>query len=208
MERIKSMPVDWVGKPSYGIVVNAAFSDENTQTLLNWLMGLQAVAADGIAAPKPDALHITLLDWIAPLLPYGGQDKRELYLELRPVFGPVLKKIIADTAPIDVHFDEIQVKPDAIILVGHDAGQFRDIRELFMDSVTLPVGGKEPPVIIHSSLVRFVPPAIDLGSVQSYASAHPLDLKQHITEFRLIETVREPLQEYRVLDTYQLHQAL
>ena len=73
-----------------------------------------------------------------------------------------------------------------------------------MDSVDLPKGGKQPPNIVHSSLARFVAPDIDLAPLEEYARNNPLDLTQHIDEFRLVETRREPMQDFSIVDTYRL----
>jgi len=204
MENHRSVPVDWVGGEYVGFVINAVFSDENTRQINGWLDGLRKVAPEGIYCMPPKSLHITVLDWIAPLVDYDGRDKRAMYEEMSPAYEPVFRRITDQVAPFDVHFTEVRVTPGTIILVGQDDGQFQSVRSQFVSSVTRPDGSKQPPNIIHSSLARFVAPEIDLVPVEQYVSEHPLDLTQHIAEFRLVETIREPMQEFTVLDTFEL----
>lgn len=204
MEIQKSQPVDWVGQECLGFMVNAAFSDENTSVITSWLDRLNRVAPEGMYTMKPKGLHITLLDWVAPLLDYGGVDKRKLYEELRPEYDKAFRRITGEMKPFDVHFMEVRVTPGAVILVGEDPSQFNGLRSRFQQVVPLPEGGKEPPNIAHSSLIRFVPPAIDLAPVEAYAASHPIDVTQRISAFRLVETHVEPMQDFEVLDTYTL----
>lgn len=204
MEQTRSIPADWVGQDNLGFVVNAAFSADNARRLTEWLDGLQRAVPEGLYCMPPEGLHITVLDWVAPLFDYDGADKRALYESLREDYDTAFRRITDSMAPFEVRFDELRVTPGTIILTGQDGGQFESLRAQFMDSVQLPAGGKQPPTIIHSSLARFVAQAIDLAPVQAYADANPLDLVQPVTAFRLIETRREPMQDFTVLDTYPL----
>lgn len=204
MEQLKSKPVDWVGEEHLGFVINAAFSKENTNTITAWLEGLQQVAAEGVYTMKSEGLHITVLDWVAPLFDYEGADKRRLYDELYPSYDTAFRRITDSIEPFDVRFTELRVTPGAIILVGQDGGQFQSLRQELTNSVDLPKGSKQPPNIIHSSLARFVAPEVDLAPLEEYARNNPLDLTQHIDEFRLVETRREPMQDFRIIDTYGL----
>lgn len=204
MEQLRSDPVDWVGAERLGFVINAVFSADNTSTIMSWLEGLIEIAPEGIYPMKADSLHITVLDWVAPLFDYDGVDKRELYEELYPSYDEAFRRITGGIEQFNVHFTEIRVTPGAVILVGQDAGQFQSIRRQFMDSVTRPEGGKQPPTIVHSSLVRFTPPEVELSPIQAYTASHPIDLMQPVSEFRLVETRREPMQDFSVIDTYNL----
>lgn len=204
MEQRKSTPVDWVGKELLGFVINAGFSDENSEKIVSWLSGLHEVAPEGMYLMKREGLHITVLDWVAPLFEYGGVDKRELFQELKATYEPAFRRITEAMAPFEVHFGEVRVTSGTIILVGRDNGQFQALREKFLQSVSLPAGGKQPPNIIHSSLARFTPPAIDLGPIEEYVSSHPLTITQHVSAFRLIEARDGTMQDFVVLDSYPL----
>ena len=204
MQQQKSEPVDWVGKEFTGFVINTTFSEDNTNKIMEWLAGLKKTVKEGIYTMTPESLHITVLDWVAPLYEYNGADKRALYEELRPTYDAAFRRITKSVPAFDVHFNDIRVTPGAIILIGQDNGQFQSIRGRFMQSIVLPEGGKQPPDLVHASLARFVPPAIDLAPVRAYAAKNPLDILQPVASFRLLETRREPTQEFTVLDTYQL----
>lgn len=197
-------PVDWVGTEHLGYVINAAFSGENAKVITNWLDGLQQVAPEGVYPMDSKGLHITVLDWIAPLFDYGGANKKDMYRDLGPRYDAAFRYITGNMKPFDVHFTELRVTPGAIILVGQDTGEFQSLRNEFVDSVGLPEGAKEPPKIIHSTLARFIAPAIEIGPLEDYAANHSLSLTQRVEAFRLVETRREPMQDFTVLDTYKL----
>lgn len=204
MEQLHSNPVDWIGTEHLGFVVNTTFSKQNIEVVMAWLEGLQSVIPNGVYAMKADGLHITTVDWIAPLFDYDGVDKRQLFNKLYRSYDEAFCRITANEQPFDVHFTELRVTPGTIILVGQDSGQFQSLRSQFVDSVILPEGGKQPPNIIHSSLARFVAPAIDLTPVQEYAASHPLNITQRINGFQLVETRREPMQDFTVTNRYGL----
>jgi len=204
MEQPRTNPVDWVGTEHLGFVINAAFSKQNTDVIMAWLEGLKKVAPEGLYAMEPEGLHITVLDWVAPLFDYNGADKRALYEKLHPSYDEAFRRITAGMGAFAIHFTEVRVTPGAIILVGQDAGQFQSIRSQLMDSVSLPEGGKQPPNIVHSSLARFVEPAIELAPLEEYAANNPIDITQRVDEFRLVETRREPMQDFDVVGTYKL----
>ncbi len=204
MEKQYSTPVDWIGQEHLGFVINVAFSEENLKLITDWLAKMNQHIPKGLYAMAPKGLHITVLDWVAPLFEYNGADKRQLFEELAPDYATVFQSITNDMPPFDVHFNELRVTPGAIILIGQDNGQFASLRSRFMDNITLPEGGKQPPNIIHSSLARFIRPEIELSPVEDYVQRHPIDLSQRISEFRLVETRREPMQDFTVLDRFQL----
>lgn len=204
MNETYSQPVDWVGQLHLGFVINAAFSKDNQRILSDWLAGLRQQAPEGLYAMTPEGLHITVLDWIAPLFAYSGVDKHELFKRLRPEYEQTFERITARIAPFSVTFTELRVTPGTIILTGQDDGQFSKLREAFTSSITLPEGAKAPPTIIHSSLARFVPPAVPLGPIMEYCAKHPLQIEQPIKAFRLIETRSEPMRDFTVLRSFDL----
>ncbi len=204
MEKQHSMPASWVGKEHLGFVINAKFSLENTTLIDTWLKGLNRSVTEGLYTMTPEALHITVLDWVAPLFDYSGADKRDLFASLSAAYWPAFRAITDSMSAFEVDFNETRVTPGAIILLGQDNGQFQSLRNRFMDTIQLPEGGKQPPNIIHSSLARFIAPEIELSQVEVYAAEHPLTFTQRISEFRLVETRREPMQDFTVLDTFEL----
>ena len=205
MEYLQSEPNDWVGKDKLGFVINASFSDDNAEQIAQWLKGLQSQQEAGLYCMPKLGLHITVLDWISPLLAYNGVDKRKLYESIAPEFGTALTRVTKDLKPFTIIFNGIKVSPGTIILVGHDEGQMQTLRNDFMEAIELPEGGKQPPTIVHSSIARFIEPSIQLQKVQDYVQSSPLNITQKIDSFRLIETRREPMQEFDVLKIYHLY---
>lgn len=149
------------------------------------------------------SLHITLLDWIAPLVDYGGQDKKVLFEKIKDKYDEALSGIIGDTQPITVSFTEIKVFPSTIIVLGHDDGQFQKIRDKFLEAVELLPGTKLPPNIIHSSIIRFTG-EIPIKDVEQFVAQCTVNFTQIIDSFRLVHSTREPMLEFEVLKEYKL----
>ncbi|MBL8159557.1 hypothetical protein JNJ66_03810 [Candidatus Saccharibacteria bacterium] len=204
MQPEQSTPVTWIGQEHLGYVIQTTFSDENTQLILAWLEGLRQATGDNLYFMGADQLHITVLDWVAPLFDYGGINKQELYESLKDEYAAAFRAITDSVRPFEVHFNELRVMPNTIILTGQDGGQFQSVRTQFMERVALPEGAKQPPTIIHSSLTRFIGEPVALAPYQEYVAAHPLELTQRIEDFRLVKTGREPMLTYEVIEQFQL----
>ena len=198
-----SQPLDWIGKRILGYVVNSDFSDTNQSTLNTLNQEIKNEFGDVVFCPPKKSLHITLLDWIAPLVDYGGRDKNAIFAEVQPSYDKALRDILSSVESITVHFNLVKVSPSTIYIEGHDKGEFQRIREQFLDRVELLPGTKMPPTIIHSSLARFMKP-IELGPVESFLAGKTLNFNQKITGFRLIRTIQEPLLEFEVVKRYKL----
>jgi hypothetical protein len=196
-------PVGWLKKSCIGYVVNTEFSPENKTVLGEITNAVQAAFGDAVFVAPPDSLHITLLDWIAPLVGYDGQDKDELFASIRARYDKVLGEIIAGTPPITIQFSEIKATPDTIIIIGTDSGEFHAIREAFVKEAGLLPGTKPPPRIIHSSIARFAK-EIDVDRVNAFMKPRGIHFAQSVTDFRLVRTQREPLLEFEVLTRYPL----
>jgi len=199
----KAQPVDWLKKPALGYMMNSGFSDVNADILANLISEIDAEFSEAVfCMPKP-SLHITLLDWIAPLTDYDGQDKDRLYETISGDYDRAMADILSSLGPIEVHFDEIVVSPNTIFVRGHDDGSFQKIREQFLEKVELLPGTKLPPQIIHSSLARFTKP-IDLGKINAFMASKAVNIIETVTSFRLVRSTREPQLEFEVLKQYQL----
>lgn len=198
-----SQPTEWVNKPFIGYIVNANFSDENAKKLRTLIQEIKEAFGDAVFCMPEESLHITLLDWVAPLVDYNGQDKAELFANLRDEYDKAMSEVLSSIKPITLHFDEIKVSPSTIYVTGHDDGEFKNIRQRFIEKVELLPGTKPPPQIIHCSLARFTKP-IGLGSVNSFLAGKSLDLTQTVADFRLIRTEREPMLEFEILKRYGL----
>ncbi len=195
-------PVDWIGKSHVGYVMNAEFSDDNATLIVELMSAIKSQFGDAVYCPPREALHITLLDWLAPLYDYGA-DKDELFARLQPDYDRIVAGAIAASSPISVHFDSIQVSPSTIYILGKDQGQFASIRQAFVSGVELLPGTKLPPTIVHSSLIRFQRP-IPLETVRDYVAGLKLDITERIANFRLIRNTKEPNLEFEVLKRYVL----
>ena len=198
-----SQPVDWVNKSFVGYIVNAELSNRNREILGKLIDEIQATFRDSVFCMPNYSLHTTLLDWIAPLIDYGGEDKDRLFAQIQLNYDKAMSEILSSIKPITVHFDELRVSPSTIFMVGHDHGEFQKIRERFLEKVELLRGTKPPPQIIHCSLARFTKP-IDLSLVSSFLANKTLNITQTVTNFRLIRTTKEPMLEFEVLKCYEL----
>jgi len=74
-----SEPVDWVNKPFLGYTVNAEFSADNVEKLDKLNKEIQAAFGTAVFCMPGTSLHITLFDWVSPLLDYKGRDKKKLF---------------------------------------------------------------------------------------------------------------------------------
>lgn len=196
-------PAAWVGGQYEGYVLNAEFSTENKDTLeaLMQLLGQQFGSA--VFAMPRNSLHITLFDWIAPLVDYGGADKEVLFSQCQPSYDTALNEILRNQPPITVTFNELRASPSTIFLVGHDDGSFQHIRNQFIDRVELLPNTKKPPEIIHSSVARFTE-IIALEGVEQFIRRQRISFTQTVDAFRLVHTSREPMLEFEVLKRYPL----
>lgn len=195
--------VSWLQKPFEGWVVNTAFSLENTQVISDLTREIEREYGEKVFVMPNKSLHITLLDWIAPLVDYEGQDKKALFSRLKSTYDSALSDILSNFAPITVRFTELKVYPSTIILLGHDEGQFQAIRDQFIDTIELLPNTKKPPTIIHSSLARFRD-AIPLAEVEEFISQKNVDITQQVDNFRLVHTTAEPMLEFEILKKYAL----
>jgi hypothetical protein len=198
-----AQPAAWVGQSFNAYSMNTGFSDENQQLLDDIIREIQNSFEDAVFCPPKTSLHITLLDWIAPLVDYDGQNKDELFRRIQPTYDAAMTDILSSIAPITVHFNEIHTSPNTIYIIGHDNGEFQTIRDEFLKRVSLLPGTKLPPDVVHSSLTRFTKP-ISLEPVTQFVTSKTIDFTQRVDTFRLTHATREPLLEYEVLKSYQL----
>lgn len=198
-----TQPVDWVEKSFIAYVVNARFSPDNQRRLGLYMNDIKSEFGDAVFCPPPEALHITLLDWICPLHDYNGQDKHALFRQIETEYDTAMKEATATVAPISVTFDELRVSPSTIFMLGRDNGEFDVIRQRFIDTVTLLPGTKLPPTIVHSSLARFRQ-QIALELVKEYVGRTRIAVTQKVASFALVYVTKEPQLEFKIIKTYPL----
>ncbi|HEX8227141.1 MAG TPA: hypothetical protein VF572_04720 [Candidatus Saccharimonadales bacterium] len=199
----KTQVSNWLGQKHEGYAVNTEFSDQNAAVITRFLSDMQATFGEDIFVMPRKSMHITLLDWIAPLLDYGGQDKSALYEQVYTEYDAAMSDAIGSHQPFNIRFNELAVFPNTVVLLGLDDGQFADIRRRFVDNVRLLPDTKLPPQIIHSSLIRFRK-ELDMDAVKATVAGHKIDLVQPVTDFRLVHTTAEPLAEFEIIKRYHL----
>ncbi len=199
----KTYPVDWVKKSFEGYIMNTLFSDENSAQVMRLVDDISHEFGDAVHCMTKESLHITLLDWIAPLVDYDGKSKEELFTSIYNEYDGALSDILASEESFTVTFDTIHIAPTTIYISGRDDGQFERIRSKYLDSIKLLPDTKRPPDIIHSSLARFTK-ELDLSVVEAFIKHKSLDFKQTVDSFRLVHTFRQPMMEFEILKTYKL----
>lgn len=198
-----TQPVGWLEKPFEGYVMNTVFSEENSATVMELIDKISQAFGDSVHCMTAESLHITLLDWIAPLVDYAGKDKHELFKAIYHEYDTAVGDILSGEKQFTVTFDTIHVAPTTIFISGHDNGEFERIRSKYLDAVQLLPDTKRPPAIIHSSLARFKK-ELDLAEVESVIKQQSIGFEQSIENFQLVHTFKEPMLEFEILKTYNL----
>ena len=148
------------------------------------------------------ALHITLMDWIAPLVDYG-EKKKILFEEIFPSYNATFTEILKDYRSITINFTKVVAAQGAIIVIGQDNGEFNDIRCRFLEKIKLPSNTKQPPAIIHSTIARYQKEA-DLEPIIDFLAQHPLVFTHQVNHFSLVREDIAPQLKYQLLEKYPL----
>lgn len=198
----KTVPNTDIGRNVVGYMLNSSLSTENQAKVAD----LQAILAqeygDALWLTPPETLHITLLDWLAPLVDYKA-DKGQLFEELFSSYDKALAQILNNIGGIEVAFNKLQASPGAIFIQGSDDGQFNAIRNEFTSRINLLPGTKQPPSIIHFTAARFIK-EIELEPLRKLLATQPVYFKQTINQFRLVRETKIPMLEYEVVKQYKL----
>ena len=185
-----------------GYMVNTPLSLDNQKLVLELQQQIINHFAEPIWCAPKESLHITVLDWIAPLVDYG-QDKTELLESVYQDYDRFMEESIARQPVININFDTISISRAAIYITGHDDGQFAQIRQAFLDKATLIEGTKMPPTIIHSTIARFTK-EIELEPMADFIKGLSVDFRQVVSSFRLVKEVLDPMLEFKTIKEYQL----
>ena len=153
----QSIPDKNINKSVNGYILNANFSQANVDLIATLQDELRVHFADILWFTPLEALHITLLDWIAPLVEYD-EPKDRLFSRVYSLYDMTFSSILEPIKPISVQFDSLIVTPSALIICGHDSGEFQAIRNSFTGTIELPPDTTQPPKIIHSTVARFKKP--------------------------------------------------
>lgn len=200
----KTVTTHHIGNSGVGYMVNTLPNSTNVQKIVELQYRLTEQFGGTIWNTPPETLHITLMDWLAPLVDYG-ESKDKLFKQYFPQYDAVMTRILKDYEPINVHFDTIKVTPNAIIVVGRDAGSFQSIRERFREEGGLLPGTKQAPTIIHSTIARFqreqpIQPIVDFIGKQS------LSFDYTVLYFRLVRESVTPMLAHELIKKYPLAQ--
>lgn len=198
----KTIPHPDINEERVGYVLNSEFSSQNQQKIQELQTRLVERFGDAILLPAPETLHITLMDWLAPLVDYED-DKDDLFEEVRRPYNAALEAAIGQQGPVEVRFNQISVGPHAIFIKGEDGGQYQQIRSDFLSTVELLPNTKKPPQIIHSTIARYNQ-EIDLSEVQDFINTMSIDFMQTIDEFRLLRTTDTRMAAKLILKKYKL----
>ena len=185
-----------------GYMLNAELSDVNQVVVRNLQEKFKSEYGELLYTLPTESLHITLMDWVAPLVEYG-KDKTELFQELFDDYDTALVETLAGIGEISVTFDTLKVSSGAIFLIGHDSGQFQSIRDGFLDKIQLVEGTKQPPSIIHTTIGRFMN-EVPLEPIQEFALGESINFVQPITAFRLVNEKTIPMLEFELVKSYPL----
>jgi 2'-5' RNA ligase len=191
-----------IGREYVGYVVNTGLDEQATARVEHLQDTLAARLVDAVWLAPPEALHITLLDLLAPLVDYG-RDKDELFKELRSGYDRALRTAMEGVSKIPVHFGAAQVSESAVYFVGQDHGEFATIRERFLQSADLLPGTKQPPQIVHFTAARFRR-TMPLSLVEDVVREADTSFDAQVTGFRLVRETRCPMLEYEPVTSYNL----
>lgn len=84
-----------IGRRAVGYMVNTVPSEENQQKVASLQQRIAKAFGDSVWVTPRETLHITLMDWIAPLIDYR-KDKDELFKDIFHSYDEVLSHILKD----------------------------------------------------------------------------------------------------------------
>jgi 2'-5' RNA ligase len=198
----KTTPYKELSKNVVGYMLNSPLDIESQQAVHILQSRLKDLFGETIWIVPVESLHITLMDWIAPLVDYG-QDKDEIFQEIFAEYESTLEGILKEISEIPVTFSDIHVSSGGVYLTGTDQGQFATIRDRFLEHVDLIAGTKQPPSIIHVTIARFMK-AVDLKPIQDTIAQESMTFSQPISSFVLVRETKIPMLEREIIKTYTL----
>lgn len=203
-EQELTIPDQMMGIEAVGYTVNAPLSPRGAELVQGIQRDLVERFGDAIIPMPLQTLHITLLDWLAPLVDYG-KDKDALFEEHGAEYDQALLGALQQIPPqpIHVHFKEVRASAGAVFIVGEDGGEFAALRQHVLQNVSLLPNTKQPPKIIHSTIARFRSP-VTLRSVEDFANSSNIDFVETVGAFRLTREHVIPMQAFTALKMYHI----
>ena len=196
---------DYLNQSAVGYMVNTLLS-EPTQNEVKKLQDIfVSKFRDAVWSTPANTLHVTLLDWLAPLVDYG-EDKDQVFEKINPEYSAVLNGILKTIRPIDLTFNRLVVGPFAVAIVTDEKSTqvFNNIRQQFLEKIDLLPNTKQPPNIVHSTIIRFVD-EIDLNSVKKFAETLNFSFIERVNVFQLVRETALPMLDYSVIKKYPLN---
>lgn len=185
-----------------GYMLNAALSKENQQHISEIVGAIKANFGKLILEQPAHALHITLMDWVAPLVTYD-KDHDSIFEEVFPEYDEALLYQTERIRSFKIHFDTITVSRAAIFITARDDGQFQQVRDGFVGEVDLLPGTKQPPTIVHCTIARF-DEEVDVAPIRRFVDSLIVDFEQPVDSFRLVHETEMPMVKYEILKDYRL----
>jgi hypothetical protein len=195
---------NYLNQSATGYMVNTLLSEPAKNEIKDLQDIFSSKYPDIVWKTPLDALHITLLDWLAPLVDYA-ENKDDAFKRIYPGYDAVLTNILREVGPISLNFDRMIVSPSAIALVASDEGTrfYNDIRQKFLGKINLLPGTKQPPTIAHSTIIRFVG-EVALDSIKDTAQEIHFSFIEHTESFQLVRETTLPMLDYSVIKKYPL----
>lgn len=196
---------DYLNQSAVGYMVNTLVGESTQNEIKSLQDTFVSEFQDAVWATPTDALHITLLDWLAPLVDYKD-DKDRVFQKINLEYDEVLRSILGTIKPIDVTFNKVAVSSSAIAIIADEKSiqVFNNIRARFLEKVDLLPNTKQPPNIVHSTIVRFVS-EISLVKVKKVADTLDFSFVEHVNGFQLVRETTLPMLEYSVIKEYPLY---
>ena len=196
---------DYLGKSAVGYMINTLLSESSQNEIKKLQEKFVTEFGDLVWTTPLDALHITLLDLLAPLVDYDN-DKNTLFENLGSQYNKALEEVLRETGPIDLTFSNMSVSSSAVIIVADESSTqaINNLRQKFLSKIELLPNTKQPPNIVHSTIIRFVGKAA-VGNVQNFASNLDFSFVEQIKSFQLVRESKLPMLEYSLIKTYDLN---
>lgn len=198
----RTKPYEELHRNVIGYMLNSPLSPDNQKVIKEVQQEFESEFGDVIWSIPQVSLHVTLMDWVAPLVDYG-EDKDALFQKVFSEYDKALQKVLSQLGDITIVFDSLQVSEGAIYIQGTDAGQLQAIRESFLNEIDLLEGTKRPPTIIHTSIARFMD-ATGITPIQEFAAKRSVHFTQKVGQFILVRETEIPMLQKEIIKTYKL----
>ena len=194
---------EYLGKEAVGYMINAKPSPHARAQIMEWQESLKAKFGDAVWLTPNDAMHVTLMDWLAPLVEYK-EDKDRLFHVIFHEYDATLKDILSNVPAQELLFDRVSTSPAAVALVADNAGKtLNRIRDEFVSRVALLPDTKQPPQIVHSTVARFMG-SVAVSDIEDFVDTHHPYIIDKIHSFRLVRETRLPMLGYTIIKEYFL----